>query len=100
MKNILLLGFLFSFTIQSIAQVSAILPSKIELGKDDQTNNPFLADVYEFNQFIDNFYVDTTSYLITVQLREFRNSNKLTNRGYITVFDINANEIKWEKEIN
>lgn len=100
MKNILLLGFLFSFTIQSIAQVSAILPIKIELGKDNQTNNPFLADSYEFNQIIDNFYVDTTSHLITVQMHEFRNSFKSTNHGYIFVFDLNTNVVIWKKEVN
>jgi hypothetical protein len=101
MKKLLLIGLL-SFAVLKIYPQSNLLIIKNEkvIGKNYQTNNDIQVKEYIFPERIDNSFIDTTTNLLTVQLRgTSKNGKWLNNSGDVVLYDLTNNKIKWTKKI-
>jgi hypothetical protein len=102
MKKLLAFG-LFCFTALTIfAQTDLlILNNESIAGKNYKTNSEFKAKEYIFPERIDNSFVDTTTNLLTVQLRgTSKNGKWLNNSGNVILYDLSNKKEKWAKKIN
>ncbi len=101
MKKLIALGFLFLIILPAFPQsIPRIQSKEIVVGKNYETNEDILATEYNFSERIDNYYIDTISDFLTVQLRGLtRNGKYLKNSGDVILYDLSANKIKWTKEI-
>lgn len=102
MKKLLAFG-LFCFTALTIfAQTDLlILNNELIAGKNYKTNNEFKAKEYIFPERIYNSFVDTTTHLLTVQLRgTSKNGKWLNNSGNVILYDLSNKKEKWVKKIN
>ncbi len=101
MEKLFALGFLFFFALPTFSQSNQQIQTKeIVAGKNYETNKDILAKEFVFSERIDNYYLDTISDFLTVQLRGLtRNGKYLKNSGYVILYDLAANKIKWDKEI-
>jgi outer membrane protein assembly factor BamB len=70
-------------------------------GKNYLTKNDIKAKQYIFPERIDNYYIDTTSNLLTVQLRgTSKNGKWLNSTGNVILYDLSNKKEKWIKKIN
>ena len=101
MKKLFTIGFLFFFTLPTFSQSNQQIQTKeIVVGKNYETNKDIQAKEIIFSERIDNYYLDTISDFLTVQLRGLtRNGKYLKNSGNVILYDLAANKIKWDKEI-
>lgn len=91
-----------SFIAVIIYSQSNLLITKNEkvIGKNFKTNRDIQAREYIFQQRIDNSHIDTTTNLLTVQLRgTSKNGKWLNNSGDVALYDLSNNKIKWTKKV-
>ena len=101
MKRLYSIGLLsFTvFTIYAQSNIQIINNEKI-IGKNYKTNNDIQSKEYIFPDRIDNYFIDTTMNLLTVQLRgTSKNGKWLNNYGDLVLYDLSNNSIKWTKKI-
>jgi outer membrane protein assembly factor BamB len=85
----------------SINQGSTLRQNKKVIGKNFLTNEDIYADEYVFSKSIYDFYIDSTSKFMTLQLRKVsRNGKRWKNKGEILVYDLDQKKVKWRKDIN
>jgi hypothetical protein len=78
-----------------------ILSKEITAGKNLITNADIKAIEHVFPQRIDNYYLDTLTNLLTLQLRGISESgNWIKSTGKIVLYDLTNREEKWNKKIN
>jgi hypothetical protein len=101
MKRLYSIGLL-SFTVFTIYAQSniQIINNEKVIGKNYKTNNDIQSKEYIFPDRIDNYFIDTTMNLLTVQLRgTSKNGKWLNNSGDLVLYDLSNNSIKWTKKI-
>ncbi len=71
------------------------------IGRNLITKADIQADLSYFEDRIDNFYVDTTTNSLTVQIRGVSSNKRwLDNKGHIVLFNLNNDSAKWSMNIN
>lgn len=78
------------------------LPLKEKVyGKNLIAKGEIIGTEYFFESRINHIYVDTISNNITIQLRELsKNGNRLKDKGFVILYDINNNEVQWSNRIS
>lgn len=102
MKKIITL-LVVSLTIFSIYAQNDLLVYQYQNinGKNHLTNDLLLANEYVFADRIEQYYIDTISNTITLQLRGVSKNGKwLNGSGNFLLFDLQSDRIKWDKKIN
>lgn len=70
-------------------------------GHNLYTNSDIIGTEHLFNGRINHVYFDTLSKNITIQLRELnKKGTRLKDKGFVILYDINKNEIKWSSRIS
>lgn len=103
MKRLLSLGILYLILLKLIAQpIDKLVTKEVKLiGVNHVTNTDIQANEYFFPERIHNFYIDTTTNLLSVQLRgTTKNGKWLDNTGKLILFDLINNTIRWTKKLN
>ena len=100
-KSFVTTGLLW-VTVCSFAQSSDILVFTNErtIGKIVATQEEVKAKEYVFPEQIYDFYIDTTSHSITLQLRKQKNNGKWNNKGKIVFYHIIKEKVIWSKKIS
>lgn len=71
------------------------------VGKNHLVNKDIVAKEALFPERIHDFYYDSVSNCLTVQLRgTSKNGKWLNNKGHIALYDLTQNKIKWSKKIS
>lgn len=69
------------------------------IGNNLRTGSNIEAKAYTFPKRIQDFSIDTSSHLITVELRELTSSRHLENVGKVAVFDVAKGQSRWVKNV-
>lgn len=96
------LGLILLISITSFSQKKKmhVVSNEKVLGKNLLTNSEILGLQYTFPGRIHKTYLDTTSGLLTVQLRGVSKNGKwLKNTGKILQYSLGKNEVMWSKKI-
>jgi len=101
----ILLSFLLlclpGFAIFAQTPAITVIQKEIVSGKNLITNTDIPAREYVFPGWIGDYYLDTTTNLLTVQLRNMSKNGKLIrNKGKLILYDMENNSVKWTKKIN
>lgn len=101
MKRIFLGCIICSFGLATLAQNELITSCNNKtIGKNYLTNKNIVAKEIVFPERIHDFYFDTLSNCITVQLRgTSKNGKWLNNGGNVVLYDLGQNKVKWYKKI-
>ncbi len=71
------------------------------IGKNTLTGEDIVANKYEFKERISDYYLDTTTRCITLQLRgTSRDENFQSSSGEVILYDLENDRTKWSKKIN
>jgi len=78
------------------------LPIKeLPYGRNLLTSSEIIGTEHTFKGRINHVYFDTISKNITIQLRELnKKGTRLKDKGFVMLYDINKNEIKWSNRIS
>lgn len=78
-----------------------ILSNEKTIGKNFKANNEIKAKEFIFPERIFHSYIDTTSNLLTIQLRGVKNNGKYyKNKGKLVLYDLLNKSTKWVEKIN
>ncbi|MDR2972153.1 MAG: PQQ-like beta-propeller repeat protein [Bacteroidales bacterium] len=101
---------LFLFTLCALMLFSAtafgqkkglkIVSEPIILGKNSLDGSDIVGVEYRFPDRIENYFVDTTTKLLTVQIRGFNFFSGLKKKGNILQYDLINKKILWSKAID
>jgi hypothetical protein len=103
MKKKLLTGLLFFLAIEVFSQSSdiTVLQDQKIVGQVSVSQKDISAKEYIFPERINEFYIDTTSHFLTVQLRGVSKNGKwLNNTGDLVQYDLNGSSVKWTRKMN
>ena len=97
-----LIGFLLLIALKSFSQSSdiKILHKEKAIGENLLTQTEIRATEYLFPDRIHHSHIDTSSGLLTIQLRGLsKNGKRLKTIGKIVLYDINNKKVKWTKKM-
>ena len=97
-----LFGLLLLISIKSTSQSTNIkvLKNKKVIGENFLTHSEISATVYSFPDNIYRSQIDTSSDLLTIQLRGLSKNGKwMKNNGKVVLYDLINNNVKWFQEI-
>jgi hypothetical protein len=78
-----------------------ILTNEKVIGKNYLNNSDIKTLEYIFPERIDHSFIDTSTNLLTVQLRALTKNGKwLNNTGKMVMYDLSSNKEKWVKDLN
>jgi len=103
MKKKLFTGVLLLIAIEVSLQSSniTILQNQKIVGQISALQKDISAKEYVFPERIHEFYIDTISHYLTVQLRGVSKNGKwLDNTGSLVLYDLNSDSVKWTKKMN
>lgn len=98
-----LFGLLLLISIKSTSQSTNIkvLKNKKVIGENFLTHSEISAIVYSFPDNIYRSQIDTSSDLLTIQLRGLSKNGKwMKNNGKVVLYDLINNNVKWSRNIN
>lgn len=101
-KKLIPIFVLLIFAMNSNAQKNAInvLHNEKVIGKNLITKSDVKAIEHSFPERIFDYYLDTISGFLTIQLRGVsRNGKYLNNTGNIVQYDLKNKRVKWDKRI-
>ena len=77
-----------------------ITNTHVNIGTDLISGQSITGTTYEFGDRIYNYYLDTTSRTLTLQLRGLsKNGKYLNNKGVLTSFDLKSKNISWTRDL-
>lgn len=100
-KTNLIFAVIFLVSHQVLAQKEiTVLANFKEIGKNQITGEPVLANEYIFPERIHDFEIDTVNNYLTIQLRGFSKNGKwLNNKGYVVRYDTEDKKVLWFEKI-
>lgn len=96
-------GIMVMITLSGICQENNILVICNEkiVGKNLQDSSVINGFEYVFPERIYRTYFDTTSGLLTIQLRGVNsNGTRYKNSGYIVLYDLKYQKVLWSKKVS
>ena len=101
MKKLTTFALLLFTAFTIVAQTGGLMEQyDIISGKNYKNNGSILAKEYAFEDKIDQFYLDTTTNTVTLQLLEKNKTwNFMNMPGRIVLFDLKTNSIRWDKKL-
>ncbi len=102
MEKIFTIGLFCLISLTIFAQEKLpIINNEIIAGRNYKANLDIKAREFIFPERIDNSYMDTTTNLLTIQLRgTSKNGKWLNNSGNVILYDLPNKKEKWVKKIN
>lgn len=104
MKNLILTGLMFLFSIPVFTQVTdTVRVNEIVIGRNFIADSTVAATEYVFPENIYDWAVDDSAKMATFQLRGTKTrggGDELNDNGNVFRYDLRDNRIKWNREIN
>jgi outer membrane protein assembly factor BamB len=102
MWKIICLTFLLTFIFKANCQNNDLkLISFVKsIGHYNKKQTDIFSKQYTFSKNINYIYIDTTSYLMSIQLRGISPNGKwLSNNGSLLIYDVEQDSLLWSKKI-